>query len=264
VSLPLRSRPPQVSTRPRRALGALALGALFAGGALGVLELAGWLRSEEALPIRSIAVEGTGSERAHELRAFAEVRYGDPLLAVDLQRAARNVEQHPWVRSATARLSPPDGVTFEVVERKPLALLAGERLYLVDEDGTPFKRARAGDGLDLPVITGARRGAQGASDIDLALQVARAHAGAGAPGGALEEIHIEAPGRAQAVLADGLRVTLGGSSYSERFERLGRVLALLASRKEAASWVHLDDDRRPERVAVRLTPRPEMGATSGS
>jgi cell division protein FtsQ len=246
----------------------VAFGSVFAAGAWGATELWRWARGDDVLPIRTVAVDGTSSERANEVRAFAGVQYGEPLLSIDTERAAQAVREHPWVREAAVRLVPPDGVAIEVLERRAVATLAlPDALYLLDEDGTPFKRARPGDGLDLPVITGVETTADDAAlaaQTQLALRALAAHEDAGAPGGAASEAFMETPDRVVLVTADDLRVSLGGEDFRERTERLAHVLQLLRERSEQPSHVRLDDGRRPERVAVRLRAHPEMGEKPGT
>lgn len=255
-------------------------GALFVGvaaaGAVGVVRLDGWLRSDDVLPLRSVAVAGVSGERAREVVAYAEVSQGEPLLGVDLDVVKARVEQHPFVDTASVRRVPPDGLEIEVRERRPRALVALDGvLYLVDERGAPQKRAMPGDGLDLPVITGIGADAfagtfTGGEEsggavlpapdaLGVALRVLASHEAAGAPGGALAEVRMETAERPVAVLADGTRVVLGEGDYDEKMARLSRVMEALSRQGKGAERVRLDDDRRPERVAVRLRARPEMG-----
>lgn len=70
---------------------------------------------------------------------------------------------------------------------------------------------------------------------------------------------METSERPVAVLADGTRVVLGEGDYEQKMARLSRVMEALSRQGKGAERVRLDDDRRPERVAVRLRARPEMG-----
>lgn len=237
---------------------------LAAAGAVGVVRTDAWLRSDDVLPLRSIAVAGASGDRAKEVVAYAEVTQGEPLLALDLDAVKARVELHPFVKTANVRRVPPDGLEIEVTERRPVALLAAEdgALYLLDDAGAPVKRAHPGDGLDLPVITGVATSAMGddvPGELDVALRVLAAYARAGAPGGSLAEIRMETRDRPVAVLADGTRVVLGEEELDDKMARLSRVMTALARQGREASSVRLDDNRRPERVAVRLRARPEMG-----
>lgn len=236
-------------------------------GAAGVVHTSAWLREGDVLPLRSVAVSGVEGERAREVVAYAEVAQGEPLLSLDLDLVKARVEQHPFVARANVRRVPPDGLEIEVEERVPRALVSVEgALYLVDGRGAAQKRARPGDGLDLPVITGLPSSVfeglgsdEVAPAVALALRVLDAHDAAGAPGGALAEVFMETPERPVAVLDDGTRVVLGEGDLDRKMARLGRVVSALSRQGKGAERVRLDDDRRPERVAVRLRARPEMG-----
>ena len=101
-------------------------------------------------------VEFRGAERAApgELRHLSDVRNGVTMWAVDMDRAERGVQTHPWVESAVAYREWPASVVIEVQERSPVALVELEGdLYYVDNRARPFVRAVSGD-LDYPVITG--------------------------------------------------------------------------------------------------------------
>jgi len=72
---------------------------------------------------------------------------------VDLHRAVRGAQEHPWVKSAKAWRQLPDTVVVKVEEYQPVALLQRDGLYYVDRSGAVFLEARTDD-LDYPVITG--------------------------------------------------------------------------------------------------------------
>lgn len=128
-----------------------ALAALSSAAVLGGL---GWFAlGSEHLRFRTLRV--VGNERASEaqIRHLADLTPGDPLLALDLDHAALSVGRHPWVAQVEARRVFPDTVVLHVRERQVRALLLLDELYLVDTEGTPFRKADAAD-LDHPVITG--------------------------------------------------------------------------------------------------------------
>jgi cell division protein FtsQ len=244
----------------------LLFGVFIAVGVLLVVQASEWLRRDDVLPVRTVAVEGASPDRANELRVYAGVPRGAPLFRVDLDEVAARVEEHPHVARAAVRRVPPDGLAIRVEERQAVAVVSADELYLVDDTGVPFKRAQPGDGLDLPLITGVERdafGAQSPAHVERALEVVRGFAAAGAPTGELSEVFVGPGLRVEAVVGDGLRVVLGTSGFTDKLARLERVLAELQRRGERASEVFLDDERRPERVAVRLRVVPEMGRKPG-
>lgn len=243
--------------RALRGAGLLGLAAL---AALAVVKLAALLENSELLPIKIVTVHGADGARVDEVLAYAAVPVGAPLLAIETATVAARVAQHPFVARAAVRRVPPDAVVIDVELRAPVAALAAGELYLVDRDGHVMKSARAGDGLDLPVITGIDAaelaGEAGREHLRGALARLDAHTRGGRPGGELAEIAVVPGAGYDLVLEDGLRVRVGDDASESQFvDKLGRleaVLRRLASAGVRASFIHLDDDRRPERAAVRL------------
>lgn len=269
------------STLPRRLVwGRLVRGFALLGlaalAALGVVQVAAWVEHSRALPVRTVAVHAAPSGGAHtelsparvaEVLAYAGVTPGDPLFAVDVDAVAKRVLEHPYVAQATVRRVPPDGVEIAIEQREPAAVLSAGGLYLLDAHAHVMKGARAGDGLDLPVVTGiaAADVASGAAapSIARAVELLRAHAQAGAPGGAASEVALVAGVGFELVLADGTRVRLGTADFAGKLVRLDAVLRRLAADGRRASFIDLDDGHRPERAAVRLRPSAETRSVGG-
>ncbi|OGQ18095.1 MAG: hypothetical protein A2138_06500 [Deltaproteobacteria bacterium RBG_16_71_12] len=254
--------------RALRGAGLLGLAALSAAA---VVRLAALLEGSELLPIKAVTVHGADGARVDEVLAYAAVPVGAPLLGVETSAVAERVAQHPFVARAAVRRVPPDAIVIDVELRAPVAALAAGELYLVDKDGHVMKSARAGDGLDLPVITGIDAadlaGGAGPELLRGALLRLDAHTRAGEPGGELAEIAVLRGAGYELVLEDGLRVRVGDDASESQFvDKLGRldaVLRRLAAAGVRASFIHLDDDRRPERAAVRLRSAAETPPIGG-
>lgn len=267
------------STLPRGLVtGRLLRGAGLAGlaglAALGVVQVASWVESSRALPVRSVVVRGDGIEqqeaRMEELRAYAGVELGAPLFGVDIDAVAARVSEHPYVGTAAVRRVPPDAIEIQVQLRTPHALLAADHLYLLDGAGQVMKAARVGDGLDLPVVTGVRAEdvASGAAAPTLAAAASllAAHDAAGAPGGAASEVNFIAGIGFELVLDDGTRVRVGDDAQDGmglKLARLDAVVRRLSQEGRRASFIYLDDERRPERASVRLRPVAETPRAGG-
>ncbi|HON99058.1 MAG TPA: FtsQ-type POTRA domain-containing protein [Syntrophales bacterium] len=161
-----RKRPyavPPARYRLRRNSGALARDAAFA--LLSLLAVAGaaslWiycyahLMSLPFLTVREVVARGCQELQERDVLALAGVPRGVNLLAVDLTETAARVKRNPWVREAYVGREYPDRLVVEIRERRPVALFKrGEELYLLDEEGTAFKRLEGRDNRDLPVLTG--------------------------------------------------------------------------------------------------------------
>jgi cell division protein FtsQ len=233
-----------------------------ASSALAVVQAARVARSARVMPLRSVAVVGADGDLAEEVRAYAGLALETPLLSIDLESVAAQVGEHPFIARAEVRRVPPDTVEIAVHPRTPALVIAAGASYLVDTDGTVFSRARAGAGLDLPVLTGvspesvADGSAQGA--IGRALDLLKASGAL-----ALSEVHVGPTGDLDVVLADDTRVYLGADGFAAKLARLEQVSRELAQRGQQAWSIHFDDDRRPERAAVRLRSQAEMRAAGG-
>jgi cell division protein FtsQ len=202
----------------------LGLAAVAAGGALSWLLVASpWLRYE------SLTVEGAVNANVAELRHLADMPTGTPLVRLDLDAAVAGVARHPWVKSVSASRQFPNAVRLVVVERSPVALLLTDTLYLVDDSGVPFLRARAGQ-LDLPVLTGLAE--LSVSQPELArrlvgeglawLEAAETHGGV--PVSEISELRFADQSGYTLFLRNGGEVLLGFAE-TERVARLPRLVA---------------------------------------
>lgn len=203
-----------------------------------------WLTHTSAFALRTIHVEGTSPERAEEIRALLNLKMPDgsagggagtsSLLFLDLADARARVEGHPWVARAFVKRELPDTLRVVVEERKPVLILALDRLYYLDAEGTPFKALQPGDRYDLPVLTGLSRDAvlaHGESARDAirgALDLAAALAGPAAKG-ALPLDHVSEIGFDEhrgytALTVDGNEeIRFGFGDWAEKLARLKEV-----------------------------------------
>lgn len=244
--------------RLRQALSVASAVAIFVGLGLGAREGHRWLRTTPRFNARDITVTGLGrTTREEALRALG-LDAPRNVLAIDCDRAARALEGLPWVSRAVVTRRLPGVVNVTVEERSPAAVVAAGNLYLVAADGSPFKRAQPGDPTDLPVITGVPRGTfeqdpAGAREAVRDALALLADVEASAVGAALriEEVHREGTGDLSVVVG-GTHVWLGRGPYRAKLTRLRVVLRELERRGLRASEIHLETDRHPERVTVRL------------
>jgi len=243
----------------------LALAAVWSLGAvgLGAGAVAGWsyVTKGESLRISAIRVVGASRASAPEIEALSPVKPGENLLAADVDAVERAAARHPWVATAEVRRRLPPALEITVTEREPRALVDLGGTYLVDRDAQVFKRAAAGDGLDLPVVTGfgrddfAQRRALVESRLRGALALLDEYAREGlVPLAAVQEIHLDEDWGVTLYVGDeGTQVRLGQGDLPRKLGRLHRVLEALRAEGRTAEVIHLDDRNHPDRVAVRLS-----------
>lgn len=247
----------------------LALGALSVGAGAGGLAGARALRRSHAFSLRTIRFAGLTHATADELLALSPAKPGDDLLSVDAGAVEAALSRHPWIRRVEVRRRWPPSLEVKVSERRAEALVELSGLYLVDEEANVFKRAAAGDGLDLPVITGIARAdyllrrSQVEPLLSGALALVRAWRTDGwdevAP---LAEIHVDADGTTLYLGSEGTEVRLGSGDLKGKLSRLEKVLSALRAEGKRAGALYLDNRLHPSFVAVDLATG-EPKATEG-
>jgi len=248
----------------RRGARATARAALFLGGAAlaALAGVQGWRLATRGEPFRIAAVRFAGLEAvsADELAELSPVKRGDNLFTADLDALERALARHPWLLEARAARRWPPAVEVTVRERQAVALVELGGLYLVDRGGQVFKRAAAGDGLDLPLVTGfgrddyVQRRAEVEPLLRGALRIAEEWALAGLDRTLpLSEVHLDgADGVTAYAGEEGLAVRLGESGdVPRKLDRLKAVLAALRAEGRRADVIHLDNRAHPSWVTVR-------------
>jgi cell division protein FtsQ len=233
----------------------LATGLLVWGG----VETRRWARTSPRFDLAAVSFSGLQRASRVELLRLAALTKGQNLWKLEVGALERAMLQHPWVRTVEVTRRFPNRVSVEVTEHVPVAMAVLGDLYVLDEDGEPFKRVTPGDGLDLPLVTGLDREgyvtdpAAARERIRSALEVARAYA-ALSPDKAerLSEVRVEAQGLVL-VTASGQEVRLGEGDSEVKLRRLARVRRELGARGLAAEIIHLDNRARPGWVAVKLS-----------
>ncbi|MCZ7682021.1 MAG: cell division protein FtsQ/DivIB [Sandaracinaceae bacterium] len=187
------------------------------------------------------------------------------------EEAEERLSAHPWIAEAHVTRRLPGSYEIEVRERRAVALLALGEVFLVAEDGAVFKRAEDGDPIDLPVITGVERErflrdrAFRTSILLEAVALLHDYRGAGlARREPIGELHVERDdGLSLYVGEDATYVRLGHGPFRPKLRRLRTVLDELGRRGARAEYVYLDNERRPDRVTVRVR-EPDEGSTAAA
>ncbi|HEV8239249.1 MAG TPA: FtsQ-type POTRA domain-containing protein [Thermoanaerobaculia bacterium] len=134
---PLR-RPFNVKRRRKSGVASLLAGAalralLVVALPVGVVV---WLLYSPYFLIREVKVDGGARVSAAWMEENLTPLVGRHVLAVSLDGVRRRLSAHPWVASVELRRELPDRLRVSVVERQPVALLAGkDGLSFLDGDG---------------------------------------------------------------------------------------------------------------------------------
>jgi cell division protein FtsQ len=236
------------------------------------------LTTSPAFAIDHVEVKGIERIERSELLEAAGIDVGKNVFAESPDSVRQRLLKHPWVATAEVSRQLPGRFEVSVTEREPAALLLVEAcseraghgsdpgcddpsaLYLVSTEGSVFKRLEGEDPVDLPVITGVDRQRFG-SDPDFrqgvlmsAVALLGEYRGAGLwqrlPIG---EIHVESDDALSIYVGQELTlVRLGHSPFEQKLRRMKKVFDRLDREHASAEYVYLDNERRPDRVTVRL------------
>ncbi|MEO5339366.1 MAG: FtsQ-type POTRA domain-containing protein [Magnetococcus sp. MYC-9] len=140
--------------------------ALFVLMALVGLAYLGWREVNKPgwLPVQEVRLSGLVNTPAAQAMEAVGTEKGSNLLGVNPRTVQTRMESLPWVRSASVKRQFPATLLVRVVERVAVGMIRDkDRLFLVDEYGTPIKPLEKSDPLMLPIIVpapGEERGAQ--------------------------------------------------------------------------------------------------------
>lgn len=238
---------------------AAALGLAAAGRA--ATAAAAWLTASPDLELREIRFTGRVHAGEEELLRLGGIERGANLTTLDLALAERRMAEHAWVRAVRLTRALPHALHVDVREWTAAALVDLDRLYLVSADGHLFRRLAPGDAVDLPVITGVARGdfvedrAGAESVLREALEAIAAYGARRlASRESLSEVRADPDhGITLRLGADAFAVKLGHGPFEDKLARLEQLADALGRQGERAEVVHLDNRRRPDWVAVRLS-----------
>lgn len=144
-------------------ISVLAVGFVWLSHAGAIARLAGTVADETnrltlaaGFRLEDIRITGRSRTQTEHILAALEIKRGDNLLALDIDRAKERLEALPWVRSAVVERRLPNTIRLNVVERRAVALWQRDgRFVMLDLGGTEIP-----DNIeafrDLPIVVGAQ------------------------------------------------------------------------------------------------------------
>ncbi len=220
-----------------------------------------YARQTPRFAITEIAVEGTRRLLRQEVLGAAGIDVGENIFVLDVDEAEKRLIESPWIKHARVTRRLPGSVKVQILEREPVALaLLGDQIFLVSQEGEPFKPMGVGDPHDLPLVTGLslrelRRDRRAEiRRLKDALVLLRDYETL-ALGRALppEEVHLTNDGMAVLTVGkQGLALHLGAPPFKSKLLRAAKIVERTKDKGGKPGVVFLDNQAHPERVVVRL------------
>lgn len=220
--------------------------------------------------IRETVVRGCKELTEKEILALAGVRPAANILTLNPDAIARRIKANPWVQEVSIGREFPDRLVILVRERKAVALLQADKgIYLLDSEGSPFKKMEPEDELNLPILTGCVKDGRTDEALvkkSLALLIYLAGAADIPDIGGVSEVHGNETFGLSLFTDVGLCLKLGFDGYENKLKRLTPVMADL-DRKNLKEGFLLIDLSDPAKINVQqrniLGPEGPVGAGRG-
>ncbi len=228
-----RDRRRKVRRRLRWILQLLLVLLLFV--ALSALCVAGYrsLLTSPLFQVTRIKVSGSQRLDPQTIIQQAQIPSGVNILSLDLNRIRHRLARHPWIAAAVISREIPDRIRIEITERKPVALVKGQRFYLLDQQGMCFVSAAPGEHAGLPIITGLDpetldQGRRLPDEFTVPFEDLYRESKLRMPWRLISEIRWDRnAGISIFTVQGGIQINLGSDNYGPKIVRLEKVLRYL-------------------------------------
>jgi cell division septal protein FtsQ len=203
--------------------------------------------------LREVEFHGGVSLPGDSLQVIKASLLGRNMLTVSLSAIRDRMLQFPEIRDVIFKRRLMGRIDCYLLQRKPVALVAGEQLVEIDGEGIVIPRHAGDANIDLPVVTGLVTEELGAPAgrvaLSKALEVLRLLNEYGfSPAKQLSEIHVEGDEIMLVLLRTGTLVRLGSEDFSRRIRKLHAVYEALDKSERFPELIDLRFDRQ---VVVR-------------
>ncbi|HUU39564.1 MAG TPA: FtsQ-type POTRA domain-containing protein [Desulfatiglandales bacterium] len=124
------------------------------GLSIGLISGYQFLSSSPYLALRNIVVTGVNDDLRKELIEISGITEKDTFLSIDLAKVKKNIEGHPWIKSAFLKKQFPNTLHIQAEDEEATAIILLKKMHLIDKQGEIFKDVESDDNTDLPVVTG--------------------------------------------------------------------------------------------------------------
>jgi cell division protein FtsQ len=210
----------------------------------------------------NLEVTGTQNVSPAQVRKVLSADLGRNIFSIPLQERKQQLEEIPWVESATVMRLLPNRLRVEIRERTPVAFVQmGSRVALIDPGGVVMELPRGARGdYSFPVLVGMKDNeplsVRAARMKIYARLVRELDSGGGAYTAQLSEVDLSDPEDVKVTVADpagAVLLHLGSANFLERYRTF---LAHIPQWREQFKKVDSVDLRYERQVIVNPDSRP--------
>lgn len=111
--------------------------------------------SQKYLTIRELSIIGASEYADGEIRAYVEpiIKVCPTILSLPVSQIKGFLYTRNYLKKAEVRKELPGRLVIEIVEKKPVAMVVKNGLFLLDENGDMIRPMNLGENIDVPAIT---------------------------------------------------------------------------------------------------------------
>ncbi len=109
---------------------------------------------QDHVTVTHVSVEGAGILSREEIVRLMKLPPRASMYDLDLTSLQRNIRSNPFVKSVVIQRDAPSRLQVIIEERVPVALLAGDELFYIDDEGIVLPYMTSSEAYDIPVISG--------------------------------------------------------------------------------------------------------------
>ena len=121
---------------------------------LTFVTLYNYLLTSPYMKLAHVEIRGVDKDMRNELLQMGGLTLEQGLLSLKLEVLKKEMEKHPWVRTATVERRFPDTLIVEVQKEEPVMLVLLDQFFYMNRQGRLFKPVSRDEEMDFPILTG--------------------------------------------------------------------------------------------------------------
>jgi len=112
-----------------------------------------YIQNLDYFKIQHINISGHKKYGLEKIVSLSKIQGGTSIFSADLRKISQNLESNSWIYKSVVKRKFPNTIEIAIEEYDPIAIVKLDNYYLIDNNGTLFKKASKNE-MCLPKITG--------------------------------------------------------------------------------------------------------------
>jgi cell division septal protein FtsQ len=112
-----------------------------------------YIQNLDYFKVQHVNISGHKKYGLEKIVSLSKIQGETSIFSADLKKISRNLESDPWIYRSVVKRKFPNIIEIAIEEYDPIAIVKLDNYYLIDKNGTIFKKASKNE-MCLPKITG--------------------------------------------------------------------------------------------------------------